>query len=204
MELINLRDHLQHIKKDVPLFRDKRVEWAYVDLLNSVNFANEIADDVNDKDIFELATKGELEKLVYVKKRYYQQAILLKSSYLFASMFVSILIGELTNNFDLSLLKFLDKPVPPIQLLSAKQILPAYCVVVYRNKVITHHNLIRMNPNAPSISGNRVFLVPFPEDLHITEANVIRIQKLKEKYEETIEELHNEKNVFNLNTFANY
>ena len=123
---------------------------------------------------------------------------MLKAIYMFASIFISILVGEATNSSDLSLRKFIDKPISPLQNLSVEQILSAYCVVVYRNKVITHHNLARKNPNFPGFKGKRIYLIPFPEDFHIVKTNTTKIYELKEKYKETITELHNENNQFNL------
>ena len=57
-----LDSYLQQIKGEIATFRKDRVTWAYIDLLNSVNFANELIDDVKDEDIFELAANKETKK----------------------------------------------------------------------------------------------------------------------------------------------
>jgi hypothetical protein len=112
-----------------------------------------------------------------------------KALFVFADIFVSVLLSETVGKPGLTLNKFIDKPHPPLLKLSMNQLLPAYCIVIYRNKAIAHHDVKRRHSYKWSSNEKHMVLVPMPEQFHIAKADVLALLRLKSKYETVIPDL---------------
>jgi hypothetical protein len=195
MNIEELRKQLQKIKTKIDTFQEKRVEGAYLDLLVLGALSEELTKQVMDEDIFEI--RGQ-EKFRAVTNRYYQLAAILKAAHMFANIFYEVLLSEATNKPRLVVNALLNNPDPMLKGISTKKLLPAYCVVAYRHKVIAHQDLRRMNSFYVPHRANEMRLIPFPGEFHIEERNVKAIEELKKSYQDEIVELQDEDNVYNL------
>jgi hypothetical protein len=198
METQELKDNLEIIKRKVPALHDIRIEGIYTDFLVLTVLFEELNDEVRDKDLFDYLDDKQENEWRRLIIRHRQLVSILKAIFIFADVFISVLISEVTDTLGLSLYKYLTKPRRPLENLSTISILPAYCVVVYRNKVIAHHDKRRMNSFVLSGRGDDVRLIPFPEKFGISPQNVSKLKNLKLKYIDTIEGLRSEDNNYEL------
>jgi hypothetical protein len=176
----------------------KRVEAAYQDLLDIVNISTEIETETVKYDIFEIAEKGDQDRVRELHHEHRAIVTLLKAAFIFSDIYISVLLSEILCQPGISLNTFLSKPQKPLLSLSVEEILPAYCVVVYRNKVIAHHDVQRQYTYllATELEGSR--LVPYSEFFHVTKSDIPLIIKLRETYKALIPALVTEKNQWKL------
>jgi hypothetical protein len=55
-----------------------------------------------------------------------------------------------------------------------------YCLAIYRNKVVTHHDVPRMSGTMTDASGTRR-LTPLPAEFHISEVHVQRLYAIRDQ-----------------------
>ena len=196
MNITELRKLFEIIKRKVDTFEERRVEGAYQDLLLLVTLADELNDQVKDQDLFE--PPYDPDKVQAITDRYHQLAAILKAIHFFANILYDVLLSEVTNRAKFAVNDLVRKPDPRLKRLSTQRILPAYCVVAYRNKVIAHHDVRRMSSFKFKSGALQLRLIPFPERLHLERTNVEIINQLRYKYKDDIKELEAEVNAYNL------
>ncbi len=176
----------------------KRVESAYQDLLDIVNISTAKETETVKYDIFEIAEKGDKDRIRELHQEHRATVTLLKAAFIFSDIYISVLLSEILCQPGISLNAFLNKPQMPLLALSIEEILPAYCVVIYRNKVIAHHDVQRQYTYllATELEGSR--LIPYSEFFHVTKSDIPLITKLRETYKASIPALLAEKNEWKL------
>lgn len=188
MELSEFQYYLKTIKRKVPTFDELIVDSAYLDLVVLTKELERVQEEVIQINPFE---NDERDRIFL---RYKLAFTLLKSLFIFADIFISLLISQSTNKLGSSLNKFLKNPCVPLLNLSTDMILPAYCVVIYRNKVIAHHDFQRSDAYFISPTNNEIRLFPFIAQNRVLSSDNTIIENLKNKYIDSIENLRNEKN----------
>lgn len=114
-----------------------------------------------------------------------QLSVLLQALYMFADIYIQVLLKETVDRG--TLIKFLKSP--PISLPN-DCIREAYCIVVYRNKLIVHHDFSRMHSFSYSHNDRTLRLIPVIYGLTLPEAHVEHLNKLFEKYAPTSTEVN--------------
>lgn len=173
-----------------------RVVIAYEDLQNTYALVQEFRIEVGNHDIFEAAESGGEEAVHRATQIYSRLSTHFKALFIFADIFASVLLSETVGKPGLTLNKFIDKPQPPLLKLSISQLLPAYCAVIYRNKIIAHHDVKRLHSYKWSSNEKQIVLVPMPEQFHIAKADAIALLRLKGKYEAVIPNLAEKTNQY--------
>jgi hypothetical protein len=158
-----------------------RVRTAYEDLQNAYALVQEFQGEAG----FHRAAQ------IYSRLSTYFKAL-----FVFADIFTSVLLSETVGKPGLSLNKFIDKPHPPLLKLSTSHLLSAYCIVIYRNKVIAHHDVKRLHSYKWSSNEKHMVLVPMPERFHIARADALALLRLKSKYETVIPNLAEKTNEY--------
>jgi len=179
-----------------PTLNRFRIGTAYEDLQNTYALVQEFQIEAGKHDIFEAAeTEGEdaAHRAIQIHSRLSTH---FKALFIFADIFASVLLSEAVGKPGLTLNKFIDKPQPPLLKLSINQLLHAYCTVIYRNKVIAHHDVKRLHSYKWSSNENRIVLVPMPEQFHIAKADASALLRLKSKYEAVIPNLAEKTNQY--------
>jgi hypothetical protein len=113
-------------------------------------------------------------------------ATLLKAQYLFANILVDVLIAEALEMEKPTLLRFLgssDSTQGRLAPLSLSAILPTYCVVVYRHKLVAHHDFPRTHGIARDPDGTHHF-DPQPHNLRVSTDDTQEVRRLQGVYEE--------------------
>ena len=176
----------------------KRVEAAYNDILDIVNISAKKEVEIGKLDIFELGEKATEDQIIEFHHEHRAIVTLLKAAFIFSDIYVSVLLSEILCQPGTSLNAFLNKPQKPLLSLSVEEILPTYCVVVYRNKVVAHHDVQRQYSYllATELKGSR--LIPYSEFFQVTKSDIPLIMKLREAYKASIPSLLTEKNQWNL------
>lgn len=94
----------------------------------------------------------------------------------------------------MSLMGFLKIKDSPIRLV-LNSLLNAYCLVVYRNKIIAHQDIRRMYSYQTDRFGD-YRLAPLPDQLEIARGDGETLKILKEKHRGDIPDLATEENLF--------
>jgi hypothetical protein len=179
-----------------PILNGFRVATAYEDVQNTYALVQEFQIEVGEHDIFD-AAKSEDEAAVHRAMQIHSRlSTHFKALFVFADIFVSVLLSETIGKPGLTLNKFIEKPQLPLLGLPINQLLPAYCTVIYRNKVIAHHDVKRRHSYKWSDNKKRIVLVPMPEQFHIAKADALALMRLKSKYETVIPNLEEKTNEY--------
>lgn len=181
-----------------PTLNRFHTETAYKDLINTYAIIQEYIIRTSRVDIVELAKSGKYKAYKRTTENYNRLFTLLKALFVFADIFASVLLSEAVGKTGLTLNGFLMNPKPPLINLSITQILPAYCTVIYRNKLITHHDVNRLYSAKILADLRGAQLIPLPEKMYIAEKDVEAIMRLKSKYETSISNLAEEINQWEL------
>ena len=143
-----------HERIILPLGSSARITWRTESAYNDLLKLQEISEDIEAK--LSGVTSADLPW-------FSKLTTLLKAHYVLADVFVRIFLGEATGKNDLSLHECLTNKYLPK--LSLEDILPAYAVITYRNKVIVHHDSVR-NPASFTVDENpkeyRLLPLPLP------------------------------------------
>ena len=169
----------------------QRIALAYQDLVDMATLAEALERDP-------LMSRGSSDDHIIVARIQFTRFLvtILKALYMFADIYISTFIhetfGRPTNG--MSLIKFLrskDFPLRP----DINSILSAYCLVVYRNKIIAHQDIRRRYSYETDLSG-AYRLAPLPDQLEMSQADGEKLKTLKEKYRSHIPGLATEENLF--------
>lgn len=196
MEKTVFRKNISSLVTKISTFRTRRVESAYEDLISLAIIAKEIEGNIAGQDIFDLNKVSDNQQVFSTIQKQGQIVALLKALYLFSNIFISILLGELINIKKISLIRFLQSKNQMLTSLSMDKILPAYCIVVYRNKVIAHHDIRRMSSYTIGHGNVQFRFAPLPEDFHISNNSITELARLKSSYVSTVQDLRNVDNQF--------
>lgn len=170
-----------------------RIESAYQDLLNITAVYSEMGSGIDPIHLYEAGRNDEAAKAMWQERCL---VTLLKAAYQFSDVFISTLLHEITGwpTDGMTLNKFLTSKQLPITL-SLDSVLPAYCAIVYRNKIIVHQDFYRMYWYRRR-AGGKLQLEPVPQFIHISKEDAEILQRLREVYMSTIPGLSDENNQF--------
>lgn len=201
-----LRITLDFLGKHVGNFNFSRAYNSYLDLLNLDSLAEKIDEEINNiGDIRALQNPKDDEKYEKLFILQEQGVTLLKAIYMFSDVFVKILLGELAqidskSKGELSLNQFLsqfsnviisDSQKEVLNRINVDKLLPAYCVCIYRNKVVSHHGKTRNLSYTWASKKQQCVLSPLPENgqeretligLALSREGKEKFEKLWEKY----------------------
>lgn len=123
--------------------------------------------------------------------------VILKTLYMFASIYVSTVLQEVLDrpSKGISLMRLLSGKDFPISL-DLDSLLPAYCLIVYRNKLIAHHDILRTYGYGVD-TGGTYRLKPLPAQIQIAERDVEDLKRMRFAYQPVIPGLAVEENCFN-------
>lgn len=121
---------------------------------------------------------------------------ILKALYMFADIYISTFLHEVFGRptGGMSLIKFLERKDSSLRP-AINSIHNAYCLVVYRNKIVAHQDIRRTYSYETDLSGD-YRLAPLPDQLAIAQADGEKLKTLKEKYGSHIPGLAAEENLF--------
>ncbi len=187
---------LKAARHDLPDLAESRIRTAHQDLALADTLGQELQDSVRGRDwaVFDLN--------VFVRDR--QQTMLLKAVYSFASIFIAVLLSELAKSGspgrEITLTQrtkdrkrlVVQEVLPALDL---NAVLPAYCVVQYRNKLVSHHDVPRYGGSRGDRDGT-VRLLPIRGEFDIDEADAEVLSRLTAKYPELIKNLAVPGNLF--------
>ena len=183
------------LKKELPDFDDLRVVSSYEDLLVVSELANEIEAKIMGQDPFTLAEAKQYDDVHILIEQQYRLATLLKALYLFSDIFVSVTLSEVLIWSEVTLVKFLNKPRQPLLSISVSELLSVYCAVIYRNKIIAHHEVKRQYSFIWGPGPSSAY-VPLPKQFFIQAADARVLRQLTDVYKASIPLLAKENNQF--------
>jgi len=200
MTIFALEEYCTRIGSKMSTFRSRRVESAYKDLTHLAALAEEMEASIAGRDVIELAKVGKFEQASFVDQRHYQIVTLLKALYIFGNIFINIMLSEVMDKPRMSLNEFLKLKKHPLISLPIDKILPVYCIAVYRNKVIAHHDVRRTSGHISGPGSGQHRLLPFSEQyfLSMSKSSQAELIRLKSSYVGTVQELTKEDNLLNL------
>ncbi|MGG3663612.1 hypothetical protein [Bacillus gobiensis] len=188
-----LREKLKGLDYHITSFNELRVESAYQDVLNTFSLYTELRMQIEGNNVYDLLVAGEIEQANYTQFRHSQIVSLMKSLISFVDVFANIYLQEISPDKKKpyrtqELIKDFYKSALNNNIkLSQDVILPIYCNVIYRNKIIIHHDVKRTT--ATSLDK----IIPFQFDLSFfDDEKKEALEDLKEQYKETIPSLKDE------------
>ena len=178
METKEFYKYCDILDKKISLFNYSRLSSSYNDILLLNSLSEEVERDiVQFCDHRDLHTSEDEKAIQTYHLKQSQGATLLKAIYAFSDVFIKILLGEVSqietkSKGEMSLGKFINnfsKEVPMNQQTLLKQIsvdklLPVYCIAVYRNKIIIHHDKTRIMGFYHSGKDRQCRITPYPEN----------------------------------------
>lgn len=200
---------LNSLITELVYFDIMRIEALYRDTIQTIKRYDEKIKKDNKKNIDPVELK-----INYIKKGKQSEAIeieeytstllfYLKTMYIFADIFINTLLKEVYNIPDdvyMSYYKFINEYVKTRNIdfkISEELKLKLYCICIYRNKIIAHHDVLRSTGFSSSIAGE-IRLLSFPKNSSPSEADIKKIEELKKKYENQIPSLKNTSDFYNL------
>jgi len=193
------------IKDYIPHFDFSKVLGTYEDLINVSVVSNNISEKRAGNKTFKLIKSGEKGKVSELWQYDSQLITLLKTSYLLSSIFINVFIGELTGNRKLTLRSFLGRKIEPYNQINTNEILQAYCIVLYRHKLIAHHEFYRTDGAAIDEEvGSIKYLHPTGIPTQFPESEINRVESLKEKYSVEFQKLKDYNNNYELTKYLFY
>lgn len=191
---------LQPIANKAPGFPSPDLYQAYDDVL-LLSQQIELFEQQRPEDVlFNNSTSQDDKSAAYRISRL--MSVLLKAEYMVADIFLSRFIGGLHSQESMSMNTFLAQGNPRYVALG-ESLLPAYCIVLYRNKLVAHYDFKRMGVYGTSAAGIRT-LSPLPDSFHIAEDDVASLKDLRDKYQEKIPALRGIENHYDLLTALFY
>lgn len=193
MDYSEFRRRVSQPLTEIPAsFDELRVEAFYKDLLHTYGMAETIEASLVGRNMFDLASSGEKDEVHQLWHQQLQIITLLKALYMFADILIIVLLHEAlgrpaprTPGKGISLNYVISQNLLPF---SRASILPAYCVVNYRNVLIAHHDYQRMEGYTLSSEGS-FRLSPASPNLGLPPEEQPLLERLWEKYNSTIPHL---------------
>lgn len=169
----------------------QRIALAYQDLVDMATLAEVLERDSlmsgRDSDDHTIVARIQFTRFLVT---------ILKALYMLADIYISIFLHEALGKptDGMSLIKFLNRKNSPLRP-AIDSILSAYCLVVYRNKIVAHQD-IRRTYSYETDRARAYWLAPLPDQLSIAHADGEKLKILKEKYGCHIPGLVTEENLF--------
>ena len=179
------RSVLEHLEARIHSFNAARVSNAYRDLQNTSVLLDQI-----EADLAAMEQRLTPEDVGYGEQegRRLQTAFmavtLLKALYLFSNILVEILLAETLQTKKETFQGFLSSKKArsgPLASIHLPDLLPAYCVVILRHKLIAHHDFQRTHGIAYAQDGIR--FNPYPRDWQLFSDQADKAQRLQRIYE---------------------
>ncbi len=181
MELADFQEKvINQLKMINPNIMESRILSHYEDLLYIASLCDEIAATIPNN----LPSQK--------VKRERQLIVMLKALYMFANIFIDVFLSEAVKKESYN--KFINNM--PFEI-SNDVLLYAHRIVIYRNKIIAHHDKHKKRMYGFSVTaGGEKRLTTIPPQFIISKKNIVELNKLKNNYESTITELSNANNQF--------
>ena len=126
-------------------------------------------------------------------------SVLLKANYMIADIFLSRFIGSLHQKESMSFQSLISNGSLRLAPIREAAMRPAYCVSIYRNKLVAHYDVRRMGSYKTTKDGVRT-LTPLPLDFQISEADASELIRLRSLYSTSENRLADLENRFELLT----
>ncbi|HEX9758121.1 MAG TPA: hypothetical protein VGB26_10010 [Nitrospiria bacterium] len=181
------------LKKLFPTLDETQIWSAYRDFLNIYCLIKECEKNLGKGDVFDLknnnAPHSEIE-LHLIYKSFIES--LLKALFMFGDILIKVTVTQLFGKWDRE--NFLKLHFPPF-LIPQHVLLPVHCITVYRNKLIVHHDVRRMQ--GFFTSNGKFHISPLPQGISAPEEETAKVEYLCRKYGKFIGGLESEPNYFN-------
>lgn len=178
MKSKQLHDYCEILDKKIANLNISRLSSTYDDILILDSLCEQIENDIiKFGDFRKLYSSKNEKKIIAYQLKQNQCATLLRAIYTFSDIFVKILLGEITqldskSKGELSLINFIknfSKIVPSthqniLKQVALEKLLPVFCVVIYRNKIIIHHDKTRTMGFYHFGKGRQCRLINHPEN----------------------------------------
>ena len=171
-----------------------RLLTAYDDFVNILNLQLSLEKDLNGECVFDATKRGETEKANQIIRIQNQSKTLIKAAYMFASIYIDLILGRAVGEISCSFQKFLWKKGWPK--VNVNELTEAYCISIYRNKLIAHHDCLRDSAVLRSKDG--VFFQPLPGGFKVDDADFELLKSMKPKYFNIIQGVTDEENYYEL------
>lgn len=192
------------LERSIPNFDSTGFESYYEDLLSISNLADEVRNLTSGKQFFQLLDVGDKKNAQILLKQHREIITLLKALYIFSTIFINEITSRAVNIMGTSFNVFLRKPKKPLLSLSTDAILPAYCVVVYRNKLIAHHDIRRLYSYSFDEKGINSSILPMSELFQISEHDTQNVRILAKQYEKSLPQIKGINNLYEQLEFLFY
>jgi hypothetical protein len=196
---LNDFDHtiLNVISKHLSNFPSLDMYHAYFDLLLICEEVINLEKQQPINILFNEEANEQEKQLAYKNTRL--TSVLLKASYMIADIFTCRLLGGLHSKKSMSMNNFINSGDIRFSNLRKTSLLSIYCLAIYRNKLVTHHDFKRIGAYPTDINGVRR-LAPLPESFKISIENITELESLRNKYQNENPQLRELENPFVLLT----
>ena len=186
---------LKPLRDILPDFPALDLRHSYYDLLLLHHQISTCQNQGRDKTLFDDDAHECARREAYNIERLI--SVLLKSVYFVADVFLCKFIGGIKSAKSASMTSLVSQTDVRLNGLTENELLPAYCVAIYRNKIVAHYDHRRLG--SYNISANGVLrLAPMPSTLSIKEDDVEQLKSLRESSKEIEPNLTEIKNHFEL------
>lgn len=153
---------------------------AYDDFIHTVDAHLDFSPERTGRGL-ELITgenNNDLSKIIRAESA--KSTALLKASYLFAVVYMEMILGTINNQPTISFSKFLNsEPNSPFDISALTK---AYSIAIYRNKLLAHHDKMRFAGSMSKIGIGEVRIQPMGHPVNLSVSERKTIVGLKEKY----------------------
>lgn len=165
-----LKDAAQNTQRINSAFQD----ILYVCDLRSYINPYQVLDSIMDDEGFEYK-KNMMQHM--------QSVAILKAAYYFAVTYLDVFVRDIfKRKKGTTFRKFVERSAGDFgHKLRVSDVMPAYCICIYRNKIIAHHEEYRLDASSSSSDGH-VELMPMGRNLTISEKDQKQLEELAMKY----------------------
>lgn len=174
-----------------------RVEGAYQDVANLLEMIHETAARRGEANLFEAAERRDDAMVWHIQACEERIATLQRSIMNAAVIFLHVFLHELFDRpeREVTIRQFVD--TEPARTIDEGVLLRTYCLSVFRNKLVAHHDVARMNARTTSASGERR-QAPLPIGISMPDEDADVLRAIQQRTWAEVPEVADEKNSFNL------
>lgn len=147
--------------------------------------------------LFNEQTNEQEKQLAYKNIRL--TSVLLKASYMIADIFICRFLGGLHSKESISMKSFIKNGNTRFSNLRKSTLLSAYCLAIYRNKLVAHYDYKRIGAYPTDVNGVQR-LASMPESISISTKSMAKLKDLRNKYQNENPQLKESENPFDLLT----